>query len=84
MAQNCIVQVKNLLESFDKTGAVVGLTGKAIMKWAKLGRLPRTEATGETQYAELLAEEVSKRHPEIDKQKLKKKLLSTVYRNGRQ
>jgi hypothetical protein len=84
MAQNCIIQVKNLLGSFDKTGAVVGLTGKAIMKWAKLGRLPRTEATGETQYAELLAEEVWGKHPGIDKRKLKKKLLSTVYRNGRQ
>lgn len=84
MAQNCILQVKNLLGSFDKMGAVVGVTGKAVMKWAKLGRLPRTEATGETQYAELLADEVWEKHPGTDRRKLKKQLLSTVYRNGRE
>lgn len=40
------------------------------MKWVRRGKLPRTEATGETDYASRLA----KAHPEISK----KRLLATV------
>ena len=31
---------------------VCGVTRHAVLKWQKRGRLPRTEWTGETQYAE--------------------------------
>lgn len=47
------------------------LTAKAVRKWRILGKLPWSEATGKTNYAEQMAAA----HPEIDKDKL----LSTVH-----
>jgi hypothetical protein len=32
-----------------------GVTHQAVLKWLKRGRLPRTEYSGETNYAELIA-----------------------------
>ncbi len=44
------------LGGYEATGRLCGVSGKAVMKWAKRGRLPRTEWTGETRYAEIIAE----------------------------
>ncbi len=55
----------------EAAGRICGISGKAVSKWVKAGRLPRTEATGETNYAELLSIADSR----IDKTKL----LATVF-----
>lgn len=38
-----------------KIAKLVGLRGPSIYKWRESGRLPRTEWTGETNYAEIIA-----------------------------
>jgi len=40
---------------FEALGRACKLTGKAIKKWAELGRPPRTEYTGETHYAQIIS-----------------------------
>lgn len=51
--------------TLDHVAEVVGLTGAGVGKWRKAGRLPRTELTGETDYAGMIAKategEVSRR-----------------------
>jgi hypothetical protein len=74
MDQNYVEFAVELLNGPKATGRIVGRTHQAVLKWIKSARLPRTEATGETQYAELMAAA----NPKISK----KKLLATVYRNG--
>jgi hypothetical protein len=50
-------KVRGILGSYDAVGkACGGLSGKAVMKWRDKGRPPRTEYTGETDYAKRLAE----------------------------
>lgn len=50
-------KARDILGSYDAIGAVCGgLSGKAVMKWKNNGRPPRTEYTGETNYADLIAE----------------------------
>lgn len=71
---NEIEQAVVWLNGFEATGRVCGVSGKAVKKWVKNGRLPRTEATGETNYAELL----SKADPRIDQEKL----LATVMKKA--
>lgn len=44
-----------LVGSCEAVGRLLGVSGKAVQKWRAGGRLPRTEATGETNYAERLA-----------------------------
>lgn len=44
-----------LLGGYEAIGRVCKISGKAVQKWHITGRLPRTEATGETKYAELIA-----------------------------
>lgn len=63
---NPIEQAAEILGGYEAGGRICGVTGKAFSKWAKTGKLPRTEATGETEYAQLL----SRADPRIDKQKL--------------
>jgi len=52
---------KALKSAIDQVGgppvaaALCGLTPRGIYKWLARGSLPRTEYTGETNYAELLA-----------------------------
>lgn len=46
-----IAKAKTILGSYEAVGRVCGVSGKAVMKWVKAGRLPRTEWTGETKYA---------------------------------
>lgn len=43
------------LGGYEATGRLCGISGKAVMKWTRRGRLPRTEWTGETHYAETIA-----------------------------
>lgn len=46
-----LLEAKDVLGSFAKLGAVCGVSGNAIMKWYASGKPPRTEYTGETDYA---------------------------------
>jgi hypothetical protein len=63
---NEIERAARLLRGYAAAGRVCGVSGKAYSKWAKAGRLPRTEATGETTYAQKLADA----DPRISKNKL--------------
>jgi len=67
---NPIQKAVLLIGGYEATGRICGRSGKAVQKWVKRGRLPRTEATGETQYAEKLAAA----HQDINKETL----LATV------
>jgi len=49
-----LTKVKDILGSYDAIGRACGVSGKAVMKWHKNGKPPRTEYTGETNYAESL------------------------------
>lgn len=49
------------------TSKVCGVSDTAVAKWDKNGKLPRTELTGETRYAEKMA----KVAPQIDAEALK-------------
>jgi|UPI0001F2CDC3 DNA-binding transcriptional regulator YdaS (Cro superfamily) len=49
-----LLKAKNMLGSYEAIGRVCGVSGKAVMKWVRKARLPRTDYTGETQYAELI------------------------------
>lgn len=50
-----INEARDLLGSYDAVGQVCGgISGKAIMKWRDRGRPPRSEYTGETNYAALI------------------------------
>ncbi len=47
--------------SFEALGRACNVSGKAVKKWADAGRPPRTEYTGETEYAEAISELVGGR-----------------------
>jgi len=51
MSPNPLVSVVSFLGGYEASGRICGRTGKAVWKWCKQGRLPRTEWTGETDYA---------------------------------
>lgn len=52
-----LIKVRKILGNWDAVGkACGGLSGKAVMKWRDKGRPPRTEYTGETNYAKMLAD----------------------------
>lgn len=67
MSENPIEEAVRLLGGYSATGRVCGVTYKAVTKWCRRGRLPRTEATGETEYSTLLAAA----HPGIDAERLR-------------
>lgn len=69
-----MAEAVKILGGCEATGRICGVTGKAVQKWLKAGRLPRTEATGETNYAELMAS--------ADKRISKDRLFSTVMRKA--
>lgn len=69
---NEVLRAVILLGGYAETGRLFGLTPRAPMKWVKTKRLPRTEATGETQYAATMAQA----NPEINEEALR----NTVYR----
>lgn len=41
----------------EKTARICQVSSRALYKWMTTGHLPRTEYTGETRYAELMAAE---------------------------
>lgn len=50
-----LIKARDILGSYDAIGIVCGgLSGKAVIKWKNNGRPPRTEYTGETDYASLI------------------------------
>lgn len=68
--ENEIEYAVRLLGGASAAARIADVTPRAVGKWMKAGRLPRTEATKETRYAELWA----KCHRRISK----KRLLATV------
>ena len=46
----------SLVGGASKASAICGISQRAIYKWMSAGCLPRTEYSGETRYAHLLAE----------------------------
>jgi hypothetical protein len=58
---NPIWEAVELIGSYERMGEVCGVTGKAVMKWARQGYLPRTDWTGETNYAGAIARATSYR-----------------------
>lgn len=44
-----------ILGGYSATGRVCGVSFMSVIKWVKKGHLPRTEWTGETNYAEKIA-----------------------------
>jgi hypothetical protein len=53
-------KARSILGSYDALGkACGGLSGNAVKKWRDNGRPPRTEYTGETNYAQLIEEATS-------------------------
>lgn len=52
--KNPIERVGRLL-GISRAARLCGVSDKAVRKWMEAGRLPRTEATGETDYARRLA-----------------------------
>ena len=53
-----LMYAKDIIGSFDKLGVICGVTGKAVNKWYLAGKPPRTEYTGETNYAVLISNAV--------------------------
>lgn len=49
--QQCIDEIGGA----EKAGRICDVTSRAVYKWLETGFLPRTEYTGETDYAEKLA-----------------------------
>lgn len=68
LRDNLVLRAVILLGGYSVIGRMCSVDSKAVMKWAKLKRLPRTEATGETQYATTMA----KANPEINEEALRK------------
>jgi hypothetical protein len=50
-----LLEAKDILGSYEAIGKVCGVSGNAIMKWVANGKPPRTEYTGETNYAEIIS-----------------------------
>jgi hypothetical protein len=51
-----LIKAKDILGGYEAVGRVCGgITGKAVKKWLDAGKPPRTEYSGETQYARSIA-----------------------------
>jgi DNA-binding transcriptional regulator YdaS (Cro superfamily) len=46
---------RRILGSYRALGRVCGISGQAVLKWSMLGYPPRTEYTGETDYASAIS-----------------------------
>jgi hypothetical protein len=68
-----LTEAVKLLGGYEATGRVCGVSGKAVQKWEAAGRLPRTEATGETCYADAMA----RANGEISKERLIASVMRT-------
>jgi DNA-binding transcriptional regulator YdaS (Cro superfamily) len=47
-------KTRKILGSYSAIGNICGISGRAVQKWVEKKRPPRTEYTGETQYAKKL------------------------------
>lgn len=68
-----LYRAKDIIGSFREIGEICRVSGRAVQKWAKKGRPPRTEYTGETHYAVLISKATQgrvKAHELIPKKKL--------------
>lgn len=54
MAHHPLHHAVQLLGGPSATSRLCGVTPRAVSKWLQRGRLPRTEATGETRYIETM------------------------------
>lgn len=85
LKNNEVLRAVILVGGYSATGRLCGHTPRAAMKWVKEKRLPRTEATGETQYAAIMA----KANPAINEEALretasrKQKIVKRVNEIGR-
>ena len=52
--QKTLDKIRKILGSYAAIGAVCGISGRAVKKWHAAGHPPRTEYTGETNYAEAI------------------------------
>jgi len=73
LRNNEVLRAVILVGGYSATGRLCGHTPRAAMKWVKEKRLPRTEATGETQYAAIMA----KANPAINEEALRKTAFRT-------
>ncbi len=71
---NYVAKAVQILGGQSATARIVKVSPKAVRKWVQAGKLPRTEATGETRYAHLM----SAANPKVDRSKL----LATVMVRG--
>ena len=72
-------KAKQILGSYEAIGqACGGLTGKAVMKWKKNGKPPRTEYTGETNYAEQIEKATN---GQVTKEQLRPKVCFSANKN---
>lgn len=65
MEPNLISQAIEIV-GLAKLARALGVTYQAIRKWEARGRLPRTEWTGETDYAALIEAETEGRITKVD------------------
>ncbi len=49
--QQSLQKVRSIVGTFEKVGSQCGVSGAAVRKWFYSGRPPRTEYSGETNYA---------------------------------
>ena len=69
-------KARAILGSYKAIGKVCGgISGKAVMKWRAKGRPPRTEYSGETNYAEMIALATDR---QVEQSRLKPELRSSV------
>lgn len=71
---SALAEAVEILGGYAATGRICEVSGKAVEKWVKAGRLPRTEATRETNYAERM----NKADPRINKDRL----LATLFQQS--
>lgn len=72
--KEALEKARHELGSFSAIGNVCGVSGKAVEKWLKSGRPPRTEYSGETQYAAAISAALAKKGVKIKKAALLPKL----------
>jgi hypothetical protein len=63
MAQNLIEKAVSYAGGPKIVGTACGKSYQAVLKWIRMGRLPRTEWTGETNYAEVIERLTKGKYP---------------------
>lgn len=77
--QTAIIKAKTILGSYQKLANLFGISDVAVRHWVERGRPPRTELSGKTDYASIIAAackgQVNKEHlkPKLTKDRRKTK-----------